>query len=271
MTDFPAVDPDAANLAALALATAKAPAALTGAGVSTASGIPDFRSVRTGLWSNVDPAAVANLSVLHRDPVRFWAFYRERFLGLQGKRPNLAHDALATLEREGRLRGVITQNVDGLHQAAGSRVVLELHGNLRSLRCISCDHRYAESDLAEFTDLDGVPRCGFCPYDGNVIAPGIVLFGQSLPEEILAGAHELLRQSDCLLVIGSSLVVHPAAAMPGRVLDQGGTVIMINGGLTPYDVAGAAFPGRVIRLRCDIVEGVTAVMDAYRKIVGAAT
>jgi NAD-dependent deacetylase len=135
--------------------------ALTGAGISVPSGIPDFRSPRTGLWENVDPMEVAHIGVFHRDPERFWQFYGERFQSLEHKRPNPAHYALVALERAGLLHAVITQNIDRLHAAAGTRELIEVHGTIAHSSCLNCGRRFDLADVrARQRDAaDGIPRC----------------------------------------------------------------------------------------------------------------
>ena len=135
--------------------------ALTGAGISVPSGIPDFRSPGTGLWANVDPMEVAHISVWRREPERFWGFYGQRFAALEGKRPNGAHRALAELEAAGRLDAVVTQNIDGLHAAAGSREVIEVHGSIASASCLAAARatRWRRRARGSRRAADGVPRC----------------------------------------------------------------------------------------------------------------
>jgi len=144
--------------------------ALTGAGVSVPSGIPDFRTPETGLWANVDPMEVAHINVFERDPVRFWSYYRPRFHSLGDKRPNAAHEALAKLERRGLLEGVITQNIDRLHRAAGSQNVVEVHGSIATLSCRSCAASYEIDEVDELFDGDGVAICSAC---GGPVKPGV--------------------------------------------------------------------------------------------------
>ena len=173
--------------------------ALTGAGISVPSGIPDFRTPGTGLWANVDPMAVAHISVWRRDPARFWSFYGQRFSLLDGKRPNGAHFALAELERRGLLAGVITQNIDGLHAAAGSSDPVEVHGSVRTASCLRCRLRYALAETRErlAADEEGVPRCD-C---GAPLKPDVVLFGELLPEDALHRASVMAGEADLMLAI----------------------------------------------------------------------
>lgn len=218
--------------AAELLASSRRAVALTGAGVSTESGLPDFRSPG-GLWSGVeDPMAIASRSALEQRPERFFAFYRERLARLGAAAPNPAHRALAALERAGRLRAVITQNVDGLHQAAGSRAVIELHGNLREAACTRCGAVHPISALSAALEADRLPRCPRC---GGLLKPNVVLFEDMLPEAAWRAAQRAARACDLLLVVGSSLQVTPAAYLPQEALDCGGRLIIVNREATPYD------------------------------------
>jgi NAD-dependent deacetylase len=155
--------------------------ALTGAGISVPSGIPDFRSPGTGLWENVNPMEVAHIDVFRHDPERFWAFYGQRFQALDEKRPNRAHDVLAELERAGLLDAVITQNIDRLHSRAGSRELIEVHGTIAHSSCLRCRLRYPLEEVRsrQAADPAGVPRCD-C---GEPLKPDVVLFGEYLPAE----------------------------------------------------------------------------------------
>lgn len=197
--------------------------ALTGAGVSVASGVPSFRGAG-GLWERHDPMEVATIEALVRDPERVWRFLRELDGVLAAARPNAAHLALAELERAGLLRAVVTQNVDGLHQAAGSRQVVELHGSTGELHCIACDHRLDRSE-AESRDHATVPRCEAC---GGVLKPNVTFFGEELPHQALRRAEHLCRTSDVLLVIGTSAEVHPASRLPEIARGHGLAVWEIN-------------------------------------------
>jgi NAD-dependent deacetylase len=248
-----AAHPVAARLAEL-VRGARSVVALTGAGVSVPSGIPDFRSPGTGLWADVDPMEVAHISVWRRDPARFWAFYGQRFTMLDGKRPNGAHRALAELERRGRLAGVITQNIDGLHRAAGTRELVEIHGSVATASCQECGARYplAETRARLAADPEGVPGCD-C---GRPLKPDVVLFGELLDEAAMARASELASAADLMLCIGSSLEVHPAAGLPELTLAAGGAVAIVTRSTTPYDHLAA------VRLGGDVEEELEAVVAA---------
>jgi len=206
--------------------------ALTGAGVSVPSGIPDFRTPETGLWANVDPMEVAHIDVFERDPARFWSYYRPRFHSLGDKRPNAAHEALAELERRGLLEGVITQNIDRLHRAAGSREVVEMHGSIATSTCRECDASYGLDEVEALFDGDGVAVCASC--DGAV-KPDVVLFGEMLPEAAMRRAQELAARAELMLCVGSSLVVHPVAGLPEVTRSCGGKLAIVTQGPTPYD------------------------------------
>jgi NAD-dependent deacetylase len=206
--------------------------ALTGAGISVPSGIPDFRTPETGLWANVDPMEVAHIDVFERDPARFWSYYRPRFLSLGDKRPNAAHEALAELERVGLLDGVITQNIDRLHGVAGSREVVEVHGSIETSSCRRCAASYGIDGVEALFDADGVAICSAC---AGPVKPDVVLFGELLPEAAMARAQELAGGAELLLCIGSSLAVFPVAGLPGLTLERGGRLAIVTKGPTPYD------------------------------------
>jgi NAD-dependent deacetylase len=243
----------AAGLAAR-LRAASSVVALTGAGVSVPSGIPDFRTPGTGLWANVDPMEVAHISVFRRDPARFWSFYGQRFALLRDKRPNGAHHALAELQRRGLLGPVITQNIDGLHEAAGTRDLIEVHGSIAHATCPFDGERVLRDDVQARLAAapDGVPRCG----SGHALKPDVVLFGELLPEAAINRAFALAAGADLLLCVGSSLEVHPVAGLPELTLAHGGELAIVTKGPTPYDDVAA------VRLSGDVVEELDAVLAA---------
>lgn len=219
------VDP-ASALTQLAHAVRHSPrgvVAMTGAGISVASGVPSFRG-RGGLWDRYDPMEVATVDALRDHPERVWRFLRELDEVLRVARPNAGHQALAELERLGFLRAVITQNIDSLHQAAGSRHVVELHGSNRSLHCIACGYRILR-EQAEAHDIGTVPRCPRC--DG-VLKPDVTFFGEDLPHRALRRAEHLCRTCDVLLVIGTSAEVDPAARLPALARGHGAAVWEVN-------------------------------------------
>ena len=206
--------------------------ALTGAGVSTESGIPDFRS-REGLWAEFDPFEYASIDAFRRDPEKVWRFYRPRISVLTEAKPNAAHAALADLEELGLLRAVVTQNIDLLHERAGSREVVEVHGSIRTSSCPGCG---ASFELAEVVSLleaeDGAPRCSAC---SAALKPDVVFFGELLPARSIDRAYELARSAALMLVVGSTLEVHPVAGLPLETLDAGGSLAIVNRGPTALD------------------------------------
>jgi NAD-dependent deacetylase len=206
--------------------------ALTGAGVSVPSGIPDFRTPETGLWAKVDPMEVAHIDVFERDPERFWSYYRPRFQALGDKAPNRAHAALAELERRALIEGVITQNIDRLHRAAGSENVIEVHGSIETSSCLECGTTFGLDEIDDVFDGRGVAICREC---GGPVKPDVVLFGELLPEAAMARATELAEGADLMLCVGSSLAVHPVAGLPQLTLDHGGALAIVTKGATPYD------------------------------------
>lgn len=199
-----------------------------GAGVSTESGIPDFRSV-DGLYRqnyDVPPETILSRDYFARQPESFYRFYKEKML-LLNKRPNPAHEALVRLERAGRLIAVITQNIDGLHQMAGSRNVLELHGSVHRNACLTCGRRF---DAAYVQRSDGAPRCP-C---GGLIKPDVVLYGETLDDAVVRRSIQAIRQADLLMVGGTSLTVYPAAGLIGY-REGGCKLALLNRTPTPYD------------------------------------
>ena len=206
--------------------------ALTGAGVSVPSGIPDFRTPETGLWAKVDPMEVAHISVFEREPERFWSYYRPRFQSLGEKEPNRAHAALAELERRGLIEGVITQNIDRLHRAAGSKEVIEVHGSIETSSCTACGASFGLEQVADLFDERGVAICAAC---GGGVKPDVVLFGEMLPLEAIERATALAESADLMLCVGSSLAVHPVAGLPQLTLESGGRLAIVTKGETPYD------------------------------------
>ena len=217
-----------------------------GAGVSTESGIPDFRSTG-GLYHQewkYPPEVILSHTFYESNPEEFFRFYRAKLLAPDAK-PNAAHKKLAEWEAEGRLKAVITQNIDGLHQASGSRNVLELHGSVHRNHCQRCGKFYG---LEHILRTEGVPRCS-C---GGIIKPDIVFFGEALPADVLEDAEEEAAQADLMLVLGSSLTVYPAAALPEVTVRCGGKLAVINASPTHLDDA-AVWRGS------DLVEAFTAL------------
>jgi NAD-dependent deacetylase len=201
---------------------------LTGAGISTESGIPDFRSAE-GIWARHDPYEVGHIDAFRRDPARVWKFFARRLDALTRAEPNEGHRALAELEERAWVRAVVTQNVDALHQRAGSREVVEVHGSLREAECIRCGVRVPMADAVPSLPLPACPECG------EVLKPGVVMFGELLPVEAIQRAQQLAQEAGLLLVVGSSLEVHPVAALPGDTLAAGGALGIVNRGGTPWD------------------------------------
>lgn len=231
---------------------ARSVVALTGAGISVPSGIPDFRSAGTGLWENVDPMEVAHIDAWRADPTRFWSFYGERFATLEGKQPNGAHHALVELQRRGRLDAVVTQNIDRLHRLAGTTELVEVHGTIDTSSCLVCGTSVQLAEVRARLAATGLPACG-C---GAPLKPDVVLFGEWLPEGALEKAYALAAGADVLLCIGSSLEVHPIAQLPGITKQNGGQVAIVTQGATPWDRHAA------VKLDGDVVEELEALLAA---------
>ena len=204
---------------------------LTGAGISTESGIPDFRSP-SGIWAQYDPMEYASISAFRRDPVKVWEFYALRLGVLATAEPNAGHRVLARLERRGLVEAVVTQNIDGLHQQAGSRDVIEVHGSIRAAVCPACRRRVPLADVVATLETAPAPPCPSC---GEILKPDVVMFGELLPVDAIDRAFALSGRAGLLLVVGSSLEVHPVAGLPDETLRAGGAVAIVNQGPTPYD------------------------------------
>jgi NAD-dependent deacetylase len=226
--------------------------ALTGAGISVPSGIPDFRSPGTGLWENVDPMEVAHIDVFRHDPQRFWHFYRPRFGMLSDKQPNPAHAALAELESRGLLAAVITQNIDRLHRKAGSQRVVEVHGTIETSSCLDCGESYPLERVEDLFDDQGVARCRCA----GPVKPDVVLFGELLPQRAMDEAVALCAGAELLLCVGSSLEVYPVAGLPSITRNSGGRVAIVTKGATPYDAEAD------VRLGGDVVSELDALLTA---------
>lgn len=213
---------NAANL----LRGAKHGVVLTGAGISTPSGIPDFRSPQYGMWQTIDPMVVASMAGFRRDPANFFHWVRPLTRTIIEALPNPAHFAVARLEELGLVQEVITQNIDVLHSRAGSSHVHEIHGHLRTATCVECFRKYpAEDFIYRFMDSGEVPRCDHC---GGILKPDVVLFGEALPFKVLQLAQKAARTCDVMLVAGTSLEVAPVSELPLIANAYGADLIIIN-------------------------------------------
>jgi NAD-dependent deacetylase len=198
--------------------------AFTGAGISTPSGIPDFRSPGSGLWDRYDPFAVASLSAFRHAPERFFDWIKPLYLQSRDAAPNAAHLALAELESRGKVHCVITQNIDGLHQKAGSKNVAALHGSAQTATCPGCRQTYNGEELLEvYVETDVLPACPRC---GKTIKPDVILFGEPLPAQVWQQAELAILKADAVLVIGSSLEVSPANTLPESGAAHGAALII---------------------------------------------
>ena len=221
---------------------------LTGAGISTESGIPDFRSP-TGIWAEVDPLEVASVHAFRADPEAVWRFYATRIHSLLEAQPNAGHVALAELERRGLVEAVITQNIDSLHRRAGSREVVEVHGSIRSAICLACGVSEALEAVLVQLEARPAPVCGAC---GSVLKPGVVLFGELLPQLAMRRASELARAAALMLVVGSSLEVWPVAGLPL----EAGALAIVNRGPSALDARA------VLRIDADSGPTLSALVTA---------
>jgi len=229
--------------------------AFTGAGISSESGIPTYRGAG-GLWTKYDPNRYANIHYFKEDPSYYWSFFRDvRYPMLYTVVPNKAHLALAEMEQMGHMQTVITQNIDGLHQEAGSISVIELHGTTRIITCMNCAEEYPMEAVIPILDKQIPPLCQECQ---GVLRPAVIFFGESLNPDVIGRAYEEADCCDFLIVVGSSLVVYPAADLPVTAKQRGAGLVIINKDPTPMDQladyviheeAGTVLPQIVERLR----------------------
>lgn len=235
------------------VAAARRGVAFTGAGVSAESGIRTFRG-QGGLWRQYDPYRTASIEYFMRDPSQYWRVAAERWDTYRRARPNAGHYALAALEEAGHLAAVVTQNTDGLHREAGSQRLIELHGNGGTVRCLDCGATEARAEVQGRLAVEMPPRCRTC--GGIHVKPTVVFFGEALPPAAVDEALRLVRGCDLMLVVGSSLQVYPAAAMPGIAVDAGAPLIIVNDEPTPMDViASVVLRGRSGELLPQLVGG----------------
>ncbi len=206
--------------------------AFTGAGLSAESGIPTYRGAG-GLWTKYDPRIYANINYFLENPSYFWNFFRkERYPVIKQATPNAAHYFLVKMEREDKLSHVITQNIDGLHQKAGQSNVIELHGNTREIVCMDCNKIFSMDEVYKLLEHEFPPKCSSCR---GLLRPNTIFFGESLPQNKLNEAMQLALKCDLFLVLGSSLVVSPAAQIPKIAKDAGAALVIINVDKTPLD------------------------------------
>lgn len=204
---------------------------LTGAGVSTLSGIPDFRG-RDGIYRKFDADRLFSIDEFRRDPSYFYMHSKEIVYKSHLREPNIIHKVLADLEKRGKVKSIITQNIDMLHQKAGSRNVIEIHGSPRKHRCLGCGDEFPYEDVIEIISRDEIPRCGRC---NGFVKPEIVFFGEQLNQTQLLSAIREAGRADFMLILGSSLVVNPAASLPFYTLRNNGKIVIVNNQPTPLD------------------------------------
>jgi NAD-dependent deacetylase len=234
MTSFSGQTQELIDYAADLFRQARHAVALTGAGFSTPSGIPDFRSEGTGLWSRDEPLEVASLMTFRTRPERFFEWFRPLANQIYTAAPNPAHFALAELQKHGHIQAIVTQNIDMLHQKAGSECVIEMHGTLRTLTCSQCYRQVSyENYLQPFVEQGEIPRCLQC---SAVLKPDVILFGEQLPQKAWYEAQREARDCDLMLVAGSSLEVLPVAGLPMQAIDRGAHLIIINNSPTYLNV-----------------------------------
>ncbi len=228
--------------------------ALTGAGISTPSGIPDFRSTGTGLWSRDEPLEAASLTTFRTAPERFFEWFHPLAGQIHRAQPNPAHLALAEMEKAGIIHSIITQNVDVLHQKAGAKTVIEMHGSIKTLTCTQCYHQVESSPYLDALAAHEMPRCPKC---GQILKPDVILFGEQLPQAAWFQAQREARRCDLMLVVGSSLEVLPVAGLPIQALDRGAHLLIVNNAPTYINVrADAVFTEDVAAIIPAIVEKV---------------
>jgi NAD-dependent deacetylase len=234
MTPFSHKTQTAIEFAADLFRAARRAVILTGAGLSTPSGIPDFRSEGTGLWSRDEPLVVASLTTFRTAPEKFFQWFRPLASQIHNAQPNVAHLAMVEMEKTGCIQSIITQNIDALHQKAGSKNVIEMHGTIRTLSCSQCYHQSESLPyLGPFVERGEIPRCSSC---GGIMKPDVILFGEQLPQKAWMQAQRDARQCDVMMVAGSSLEVLPVAGLPMQALDRGAHLIIVNNSPTYLNV-----------------------------------
>jgi NAD-dependent protein deacetylase/lipoamidase len=243
------------------VAAARRGVAFTGAGVSAESGIRTYRG-QDGLWKEYDPYKVASIDYFRRDPSFYWQVASRGWRMFRQAEPNQGHLALAALEEAGHLAAVVTQNTDGLHRDAGTRRLVELHGNGRTVRCLDCGAAESRPDVQARLHRELPPRCRTC--GGAHLKPDVVFFGEPLPSDAMLDAFRLARQCDLMLVVGSSLQVYPAADVPQTAVERGAPLVIVNDEPTPLDVAATV----VIRGRSG--EALPEILRALRRESGTA-
>lgn len=247
--------PESLNKAVDILRTAQNMIAMTGAGISTPSGIPDFRSRTQGVWNMLDPMEVASLRNFRYNPLSFYKWLQPFIGNILEAVPNPAHCALSQLEQLGMLKAVITQNIDMLHTKAGNQIIWEVHGHVRQMTCIACFKEYESTPFLEIflqNKTIDIPRCPACH---GVLKPDVILFGEQLPRHVLQAAQLAVRSADALLVAGTSLEVHPVSDFPRQVKEHGGKVILVNNEATHFDgQADVVLRGNVAEVLPQLVE-----------------
>ena len=225
---------DTINVAADLIRKSHHSVVLTGAGISTPSGIPDFRTPQLGLWTRFEPADVASLTVFRHDPEKFYQWLHPLAIQMKNAKPNPAHLALARMQQAGFITVIITQNIDGLHTKAGSRDVLEVHGTLNTMTCTNCYRTYpSELYVKEYLDHCKIPYCANC---GSILKPDVILYDEQLPVKTWLKAEQACKQCDLLLVAGTSLEVMPSAKLPLQAVEHGAHLIIVNNAETFMDV-----------------------------------
>ena len=248
MTPSPRLTGTALEDAAGLFRKARRVVVLTGAGISTPSGIPDFRSEGTGLWSRDEPMEFASLSTFRTHPEKFFNWFRPLAGRIFNAQPNSAHLALAEMEKAGMAQTIVTQNIDALHQKAGSKQVIETHGTMQTLSCTCCYGKYDAHDFLEaYIEHGTIPLCRNC---NGILKPDVILFGEQLPQSAWIEAQRAVRNCDLMVVAGSSLEVLPVAGLPMQAVDRGAHLIVINNTST------------YINVRADVV-----IMDDVAKIL----
>jgi NAD-dependent deacetylase len=226
---------------------------LSGAGISTPSGIPDFRSPGRGLWTHTNPMEVASLSAFRHNPDQFYNWFHPLAVQIYNAKPNPAHTALARLQAAGYISAIITQNIDGLHSCAGSQNVMEVHGTLNTLTCTNCYRQVpSETVLDEYVDNRKIPLCSAC---GSVLKPDVILYEEQLPVKTWIRAEQATKDCELMLVVGTSLEVMPSARLPAEAMDHGAHLIILNNATTFMDVRAD------VVLHADVAESLPVIAD----------